>query len=298
MRFATGCGTFGQHAERVAGDYLPPLPSRGLEPALPWSSGAPSLADGGDVGALYGDGGTGAALASYTSGDAAVADSAEYNIRIDFAGPSWTEPLQAAFVQAADVIATAIVGDVRDALVGSGGSTRRVDDIQIIAELADMDGPGNMLGEAGPTALRVSSFLPAEARMTFDTADAGASLDAGQWSSVVLHEMLHSIGLGTIWALDGLIWQPESGGAYYTGANASAWLSVLHPELAAATGGLVPLETDGGTGTALAHWDEDAFGSELMTGYLNDDAENALSEMSIGALADLGYRVADQYAIA
>jgi hypothetical protein len=51
----------------------------------------------------------------------------------------------------------------------------------------------------------------------------------------------------------------------------------------------VPLETDGGPGTAYSHWDEgSALGSnELMTGYI--DGDNYLSYTTIASLADLGY---------
>ena len=32
-----------------------------------------------------------------------------------------------------------------------------------------------------------------------------------------------------------------------------------------------PVEQDGGSGTAGSHWDEETFGNELMTGYVNTD---------------------------
>jgi len=55
--------------------------------------------------------------------------------------------------------------------------------------------------------------------------------------------------------------------------------------------GRPPLEADGGTGTAEAHWAEATFGPELMTGWIEGSAAMPLSRMSIAALADLGYRV-------
>ena len=298
MGGARGCGAAGGSADGLAGDGFPAGPPPDLESALPWPSGAMSLTSEGDADAPIGGADAGVVVASYTAGDSAIADSAEYNIEIDFAGTSWTEALQAAFIAAADYLVTFIVGDVPDALVRSGGGSHRVDDMRIDATLAEIDGPGGVLGQAGPTALRIGSFLPAEASMTFDAADAEALLATGQWSSVILHEMMHSLGLGTIWNLAGLVSQPASGEAYYMGANGSAWFSLLYPELAAVTGGRVPVETDGGAGTAFAHWDEDAFGPELMTGYLNGGTENSLSNLSIGSLADLGYRLTGEYMLA
>ena len=58
--------------------------------------------------------------------------------------------------------------------------------------------------------------------------------------------------------------------------------------------GLIPVEQDGGSGTAGSHWDEETFVNELLTGYL-DDGRNYLTEMSIASFADLGYVVRPDY---
>jgi hypothetical protein len=109
--------------------------------------------------------------------------------------------------------------------------------------------------------------------MQFDVADASSYQASGLFDDIVLHEMIHTIGFGTIWDYLGL----TSGGSFI-GARA-----------AAAYGGYVPLELDGGPGTAYAHWDEgSALGySELMTGYIEGD--NYLSYTTIASLGDLGY---------
>jgi hypothetical protein len=65
-------------------------------------------------------------------------------------------------------------------------------------------------------------------------------------------------------------------------------------DLIGAGGGVaIPVEQDGGSGTALGHWDEETFGNELMTGYLNA-GENAYSAMTAAAFADLGYELAPE----
>ena len=51
-----------------------------------------------------------------------------------------------------------------------------IDDVLIIAQGVPIDGPGRILGQAGPTHLRPASagaaaFLPARGVMSFDTAD-------------------------------------------------------------------------------------------------------------------------------
>lgn len=63
----------------------------------------------------------------------------------------------------------------------------------------------------------------------------------------------------------------------------------------------VPVENQGGAGTAGGHWRETTFKTELMTGYLNSGVVNPLSRMSVGSLRGMGYAVnyaaADAYKV-
>ncbi|MBM3508377.1 MAG: hypothetical protein FJX64_11925 [Alphaproteobacteria bacterium] len=74
-----------------------------------------------------------------------------------------------------------------------------------------------MLGQAGPTALRTGSYLPATAMMQFDSADAAGFNSQGLLDEIVTHEMLYAIGIGSIWSYKGLV-----SGASFIGANATA----------------------------------------------------------------------------
>jgi Leishmanolysin len=64
----------------------------------------------------------------------------------------------------------------------------------------------------------------------------------------------------------------------------------------------VPVEQDGGRGTACSHWDEECMGRELMTGFANAGGINPMSRITIGSLDDMGYDVdytrADPYGAA
>ena len=215
-----------------------------------------------------GSGGTGTSL--YISGDPSIADSGEYNIQINFVG-SWSSDLRQAFISAANAISDFILGDIPN--VGSRRST--VDDLTITASLTNIDGAGGVLGQAGPDALRAGSYLPYRGSMEFDASDANVYQASGLFDDIVLHEMLHTVGFGTIWSNKGLM----SGGGF-NGPLANA----VYPGSA-----LIPLELEGGAGTAYSHWDEETFASELMTGYI--DGDNALSYMTIASLGDLGYSV-------
>src|SRR5699024_2339082 len=115
-----------------------------------------------DVGHARGGGGGGggggtAPFAPYTSGVAGA-----YNITIEFVG-SWTTELYNIFVSSANLLSSLIIGDLPNVSIRSRGQVTTVDDIRITAELGPIDGEGNVLGQAGPTAIRTSSSLPATA---------------------------------------------------------------------------------------------------------------------------------------
>ena len=190
---------------------------------------------------------------------------------------------------AADLISSIITGDIADARVPGFGIFRSniVDDVRIDASLADIDGSGGVLGQAGPTAYRTDSLLPATGIMEFDVADA-ADFDAiNMFNDIVFHEMMHVLGFGTLWEAMGLVTNNGNGTSDFNGANVAT-------AYAAEFGGSGPsIETEGGPGTAGGHWNEDgsdgyAFENEIMTGYI-DVTGNYLSNTTIAALEDMGY---------
>lgn len=241
-------------------------------------------------------------LATYTSGGTAATS---YNITIDFVGASWSADLQSAFVAAADYISSIILSDVADiwANINDGQGFRNFDDLEITAEIAAIDGVGGTLGYAGPTHYRTTEFIPFAGEMTFDDADAQRLYDAditngtSKWYDTVLHEMIHVLGFGTMWNLQGLLTNygtADTPDYRYTGALATAEYAAEFPDVYAADPDAslgIPVESDTGlAGTDGGHWDEARFGSELMTGFIN--TTNTLSNMSLASLADLGYDVA------
>jgi hypothetical protein len=227
-----------------------------------------------------GGGGGTSSFPAYTSGPATAADG--FNITIEFKG-SWTPELYSIFVGAADRLTSLIIGELPNVTVyGGKGGPKAVDDILITAELGNIDGSGGILGQAGPTSVRTDGSLPATATMKFDIVDVNAmGLDV--FSDVVLHEMSHSLGFGSIWDRLGLVSNGQ-----FTGTNANNEYHALGGS------GLIPVEQDGGSGTAGSHWDEETFGNELMTGYISD-ANNYFTAMSEASFADLGYVINPNY---
>lgn len=171
-----------------------------------------------------------------------------------------------------------------------------VDDLLILVEVVPIDGPGKVLGSAGPCMIRGSSNLPILGVIKLDSDDLAAMDARGTLRDVILHEMGHVLGLGTLWSRFSLVDGVGSEDPRYTGARAQPGF-VLGG--GAALNG-VPVENTGGAGTRDSHWRETRLGNELMTGFINTSG-NPLSLVTVGALMDLGYQVnfgmADGYAL-
>lgn len=173
-------------------------------------------------------------------------------------------------------------------LVGTNGEplTCRVD-----AEGVNIDGRGGTLGQAGPTRVRAGDHLPTAGIMSFDSSDLSSMERDGSLPYVLRHELAHVLGFGTLFMLHGLV--DEN---HFVGQAAMREYGHLLGDAPRP----VPLEDGGGPGTAGGHWDEEVFGSELLTGYI-DAGLNPISRVSAGAFEDLGYDVdysaADPYVL-
>ncbi|MGH2943670.1 MAG: leishmanolysin-related zinc metalloendopeptidase, partial [Solirubrobacteraceae bacterium] len=206
-----------------------------------------------------------------------------FRIDVRFRG-GLTSVQRAAFETAADRWSQIVSADVPAVVIG--GDT--IDDVRIDAEGTRIDGPGAVLGQAGPVDLRPGTFLPATGVMSFDSADLARMEADGSLVSVIVHEMAHVLGFGTIFDRLGLIAGAGGANPRFTGARAvREYAALLGP---GAQPRSVPLANVGGPGTRDGHWREEVFANELMTGFL-DAGPNPVSRMTIGAFEDLGYSV-------
>jgi len=174
---------------------------------------------------------------------------------------------------------------------GSEGGTQYpvpsvVKNLLIFVEVKPIDGIGGILASSGPCYVRSTNGLPAVGVMTFDEADLANIEAKGLLDNVVLHEMLHVLGFGTIWTDKSLLTGTSGTDPEFTGAAAGAAFRSQN----GGTTDTVPVEATGGSGTALSHWRESIFKNELMTGWISGSTQ-PLSATSIGSLADLGYSV-------
>ena len=164
---------------------------------------------------------------------------------------------------------------------------RTFDGIVIEASIEDIDDEGGILGQAGPTLLRPENQLPAMGVMQFDLADIMKLEQDDSFEDVILHEMGHVLGFGTLWARMGLIAGSGTDNPQFSGTKAAQEYSKLSGGTTNAT---VPLANTGGDGTREGHWRELVFGDELLTGFLSG-SHRPISRVSIAAFEDMGYQV-------
>lgn len=224
---------------------------------------------------------------------AAGPDNGRFNITLSYVVPV-TERQQQVFEEAAarweriiikDVPSTQ--GPIPSAFLGVPDIEGTIDDIVIEVALAPIDGPGGILGQAGPQFVRTEDFLTLSGVMFFDVDDLAFLEEIELFEEVIVHEMGHVLGVGTLWnvapfGFDRTLIGAVDTNPYFLGRKANVFWN--------AEGGTdeLPVENMGGPGTALGHWRESTMKNELMTGFLNL-GENPLSRITAGSMRDLGY---------
>ncbi|MFZ4518610.1 MAG: hypothetical protein ACOYOP_09485 [Microthrixaceae bacterium] len=243
--------------------------------------------------------GTFGPVTASTSLSVAPGPSETFRIDLSFA-PTMRPEYRAVFQAAADRWARVVVAGLpdqqltvpQDFLGWIPAFDGTVDDVLIAARDFDIDGPRGVLGRAGALLSREFGGQAYFGIMEFDTADLDRLAAAGRLYGVILHEMGHVLGLGANWVLEGFIDDALTDPRYNGPAGVAAWQALGGT-------GRVPVEAGGGAGTALGHWRESTFESELMTGY--SDPDERLSRLTVAGLADQGYGVdptaADPYTV-
>jgi hypothetical protein len=206
----------------------------------------------------------------------------------------------AAFEAAAGRWEEIVVGDLPDfsGTLPVGGcqpveESEGIDDLKIYVTLRAIDGSGGVLGRAGPCYYRASGgIFPLTGIMELDEADVADLEASGVLEDVIVHEMGHVLGFGTLWNVSANHLLVGAGGfdPFFDGLAAITAFNALGGEVR--TGSKVPVENTGGIGTRDAHWRESVHNAELMTGWIEGGgAPNPLSAITIGSLADMGFVV-------
>lgn len=202
-----------------------------------------------------------------------------------------------------------------------------IDRLFIAAVVAPNDGAGGVLASAGPCGAFIEIeangyFMPALGVMTFDSDDIDRLVDNDELEDVILHEMAHVLGFGSLWddirtdfdlggdpVVEDIIYpflaapQPENQ-PIYTGAEG------MNGRVDVGGGSLTPVEVEDGSfrsltalqlvagagrGSVDSHWMENIYEDELMTPAISGSVR-PLSVMSLRSMRDLGYAVDTSFA--
>ena len=232
---------------------------------------------------------------------------------------SLTEEQRAAFSEAAarwSEIITTDLGNIENFSLPANSfeefgaiDNQVLDDVLIDVRFASIDGPGNILGSAGPRILREEGDpdegLTIYGAIVFDINEFGGGAFANEevYKTTVLHEMGHVLGIGTLWQsknlTEGVInedpptAEPGSPNPDYDprfiGQGAIQAYQQLLSDVKKPSEASVPIANTSGPGTINAHWRALDFGGELMIGFATANAP--LSSVTAKSLGDLGYTV-------
>ena len=169
-----------------------------------------------------------------------------------------------------------------------------VDDLRIFVGIGDIDGARGTLGRGGTLIVRRNRQSGA---LVTKIGTIAIDNDDLEWMSnaflyeVILHEMAHVLGFGTVWKTLNLVRGVSD--RYFIGPLAIRAFDDAGGR--SYSGPKVPVEDDSG------HWRGSVFGDELMTASVRPDLDGnlPLSAITIQSLADHGYEVnvglADEY---
>ena len=222
----------------------------------------------------------------------------QFDIDVRFIGEGGTERQRQAFASAAARWRRVITGDIGTTMLniptGECASwipaiRETVNDLVVYVRLTEIDGPGKVLGQATPCYINSKTKLPVLGFFELDVDDLARLLDRGTLDDVVLHEMGHILGVGTLWNYGrSLLVGRGTDDPYYNGTAAREHFTGIGGLTYTGLG--VPVENTGAAGTRDSHWRRTIFSNELMQGF-SQAGGMPLSRVTVASLADLGYTV-------
>ena len=215
--------------------------------------------------------------------DFSEGQNSEFDIEFNFTDDNLSDTQIEIVEDAAERWSEIIVEDLPD--VGD------IDDLLIDVNTIAIDGEGdderNILGQANNTEMRLDSSLPYEGFINLDIADIDRLEANNELEDLVLHEIGHVLGVGTLWDDFDLLTGAGGDDPRFIGAGATAeYNSIFGVDESS-----VPVENTGSPGTRDSHWRETDFDRELMTGFLDGGGNLPISRVTVASLGDLGYEV-------
>lgn len=180
-----------------------------------------------------------------------------------------------------------------------------VDDLLIVARAGSIDGERGVIARAAVCGVRQGQGgLPFLGAVEFDADDA-EWMTSRDLYEVILHEIGHVLGIGTLWSRFGLLRNPSLEVEGIPDTHFAGPLAIGAFDQVGGTsythGEKVPVENRRSFGSGDSHWRDWVFDHELMSPTQNVGVADPLSAVTIQSLADLGYAVdvglAEAYAL-
>jgi hypothetical protein len=221
-----------------------------------------------------------------------------YDMQLRFIGTGATPRMREAFskgvtrwreIITADIGTTRLDAPAADCQDWIPAVAESVNDLLVFVRVTSIDGPGKTVAKASPCFVNSETKLPIMGFFELDADDISQLEEHGTLDDVVLHELGHVLGIGTLWNYKrALLVGAGTENPYFTGSGARAAFGAgggaLFP------GDIVPVENTGAQGTRDVHWRATVFGAELMQGFAVPGGM-PLSRVTVASLADLGYKV-------
>jgi hypothetical protein len=144
-------------------------------------------------------------------------------------------------------------------------------DLLVYVRIAQIDGVGNVGGRAG--VCRIGRGYSRIGLIELDESDAIQLYNQKILKALFIHELLHTVGVGSLWSTYRLVNGTEYKGKYGNSVYGKA-----------------VVENVGGIGSTGSHWSENAHGNEIMTSRL-DYFSNPISNLTLQSLRDIGHRI-------
>lgn len=221
-----------------------------------------------------------------------------FTIAVRFVGDGGTERQRQAFTTAAARWSRVIVGDIGTTPLNVPAGEceswipavkESVRNLLVFVRIAAIDGPAKVVAQASPCYVNSSSHLPIMGFFELDQDDLALMTDRGLLDDVVVHEMGHILGIGTLWNYQRTLLVGSGGDdPHFTGLSTRDAFAIIGG--GGFAGNVVPVENSGSVGTRDAHWRRSVFGNELMQGFAQPGGM-PLSRVTAASLQDLGYVV-------
>jgi hypothetical protein len=261
---------------------------------------------------------TGVTPVNFTATATAAPASNGYDIAVAYVAPP-TAAQHQAVVNAVTRWQQVVTGDLSNFSITNGATVctpalvnEPVDDLLLLVDFKAIDGVGNTLGQAGPCFIRQPIPLTIVGLLRLDAADLANMETNGTMGDVIIHEIGHVLGIGTLWnqppntlriftATDSVTFNGAAAVAAFLANGGNTFAGPPVPVENCKTSAGVPIPQCG-AGTQDSHWREAVLGRELMTGFISaPGTSNPLSAVTIQSLADMGYTVnvgvADGYTV-